>query len=61
MARPNIFKVRLSDEELQKLEAYAELKQISSAEVVRDLIKRLPQQKPEAIAQKTPGGSYILR
>jgi hypothetical protein len=45
MTRPNVFKVRLSDEELQKLEAYAESKQLSAAEVVRDLIKRLPKSK----------------
>jgi hypothetical protein len=47
MARPNVFKVRLSDEELQKLEAYAESKQVSSAEVLRDYIKRLPKPKTE--------------
>jgi hypothetical protein len=43
--RPNIFRVRLSDEELQKLETYAESKQISSAEAIRDFIKRLPKPK----------------
>lgn len=57
MARPHVFKVRLSDEELEKLETYAELKQISSAEAIRDFIKRLPEQ-PQ---QKTTGGAYILK
>jgi hypothetical protein len=41
--RPNVFRVRLSDEEQRKLEAYAESKQISQAEVVRDFIKSLPE------------------
>ena len=47
MARPNVFKVRLSDEELQQLDAYAKSKQISSAEAIRDFIKRLPKPKRE--------------
>jgi hypothetical protein len=42
MARLNVFNLRLSDEELEKLKAYAEIKQISPAEVLRDYIKRLP-------------------
>ncbi|MCA2656537.1 MAG: DNA-binding protein [Microcystis sp. M015S2] len=39
MSRPNILQVRLSDEELEKLKRYAQQKQISAAEVVRDWIK----------------------
>jgi hypothetical protein len=42
MARLNVFNLRLSDEELEKLKAYAETKQVSPAEVLRDYIKRLP-------------------
>jgi hypothetical protein len=42
MARPNVFNLRLSDEEFQKLKVYAESKQVSPAEVLRDYIKRLP-------------------
>ncbi|MGH8003014.1 MAG: hypothetical protein ACREPR_27175 [Brasilonema sp.] len=42
MSRPNVFKVRLSDEELEKLNSYAQIKQISNAEVVRQLIQQLP-------------------
>jgi len=42
MARPNVFNLRLSDEEFQKLKVYAESKQVSPAEVLRDCIKRLP-------------------
>jgi hypothetical protein len=47
MVRPNVFKVRLSDEELHQLEVYAELKQLSSAEVIRDFIKRLPKSQAQ--------------
>jgi hypothetical protein len=46
MARPNVFNLRLSDEELEKLKVYAEFKQVSPAEVLRDYIKRLPNAKP---------------
>lgn len=42
MARTNVFNLRLSDEEMQRLKDYAESKQISPAEVLRDYIKRLP-------------------
>jgi len=42
MVRPNVFNLRLSDEEFQKLKVYAESKQVSPAEVLRDYIKRLP-------------------
>ena len=46
MTRPNVFNIRLSDQELEKLKAYAEFKQVSPAEVLRDYIKRLPNVKP---------------
>ncbi|MBA2749400.1 MAG: DNA-binding protein [Tatlockia sp.] len=42
MSRQNVFNLRLSDEELQRLKLYAESKQVSPAEVLRDYIKRLP-------------------
>jgi hypothetical protein len=45
MTRPNVFNLRLSDEEFQKLKVYAEAKQVSPAEVLRDYIKRLPSPK----------------
>ncbi|NJR60867.1 MAG: DNA-binding protein [Cyanobacteria bacterium CRU_2_1] len=42
MARQNVFNLRLSDEEFQRLKDYAASKQVSPAEVLRDYIKRLP-------------------
>jgi glycine betaine/choline ABC-type transport system substrate-binding protein len=42
MTRPKVYNLRLSDEEWEKLNAYAESKQVSPAEVLRDYIKRLP-------------------
>jgi hypothetical protein len=42
MARTKIYNLRLTDEEWAKLMAYAEGKQITPAEVLRDYIKRLP-------------------
>jgi hypothetical protein len=53
MSRQNVFNLRLSDEELARLQAYAEFKQISAAEVLRDYIKRLP--------RKIDGGFSRLR
>lgn len=47
MARTNVFNLRLSDEEMQRLKAYAESKQMSPAEVLRDYIKRLPRTKTD--------------
>jgi hypothetical protein len=42
MARTNVFNLRLSDEELERLKRYAESKQVSPGEILRDYIKRLP-------------------
>ena len=42
MARPNTFNIKLSDDELARLKAYADSKQISAAEAVRQYINRLP-------------------
>lgn len=42
MAREKILRVRLSDEEWERLNAYAQLKQHTLTEVIRDYIKRLP-------------------
>jgi len=41
MARPNVFKVRLTDEELEWLQDYALNKQLTPAEVVRQYIQTL--------------------
>lgn len=45
MTRPNVFNIKLSDEELERLKAYAESKQISAAEAIRQYISRLPNPK----------------
>jgi hypothetical protein len=45
MTRPNVFKVRLSDEELEWLKDYAESKQLTPAEVVRQYIQTLNSNK----------------
>jgi hypothetical protein len=45
MARTNVFNLRLSDEELERLKVYADSRQVSPAEVLRDYIKRLPRAK----------------
>ena len=41
MARPNVLKVRLTDEELRWLQDYAQGKQLTTAEVVRQYIQTL--------------------
>ncbi|MEH1909951.1 MAG: hypothetical protein V7L05_15290 [Nostoc sp.] len=46
MNRPKVYNLRFSDEEWAKLKAYAESKQITPAEILRDYIKRLPNTKP---------------
>ncbi len=38
----HVFNLRLSNEEIKRLNSYAESKQVSPAEVLRDYIKRLP-------------------
>lgn len=42
MARDKVFRVRLTDRELEKLERNAQERGVSSAELIRDYIKRLP-------------------
>jgi hypothetical protein len=42
MARDKTFRVRLTQQEFEKLESNARQREISSAELVRDYIKRLP-------------------
>jgi hypothetical protein len=49
MARLNVFNLRLSDQELDDLKSYAESKQISPAEVLRDYIKRLPKNRKKPL------------
>jgi len=42
MARDKIFRVQLTQQEWDKLENAAQRREISSAELIRDYIKRLP-------------------
>jgi hypothetical protein len=42
MARDKVFRIRLTQQELDKLERNATERGISSAELIRDYIKRLP-------------------
>ena len=42
MSRDNVFNLRLSDEEMQWLKDYANSKQITPREILRDYIKGLP-------------------
>jgi hypothetical protein len=42
MARTKSIKIRLTESEYLKINAYADSKQISVSEVIRDYIKRLP-------------------
>jgi hypothetical protein len=44
MNREKILRVRLSEEEWTKLEIYAQSKEHTISEVIRDYIKRLPRQ-----------------
>ena len=39
--RPRVYQLRLTDDEWEKLNFYAESKQISAAEVLRDYIRPL--------------------
>lgn len=43
--RDKQLKVRLTEEEMKRLEAYAQSKGYSKSEVIRDYIKRLPKVK----------------
>ena len=47
MAREVLFRVRLSDEEFEKLEAFARSSKRQKSEVIRDYIKRMPDPKPD--------------
>jgi predicted DNA-binding protein len=42
MSRDEQLKVRLTKEEMERLEAYADRKGYSKSEIIRDYIKRLP-------------------
>ncbi|MGH2414914.1 MAG: DNA-binding protein [Microcystaceae cyanobacterium] len=42
MTRSKVYNLRLSEEEWNRLKNYAESKEISPAEVLRDYVKRLP-------------------
>ena len=46
MNRPKVYNLRFSDEEWARLKFYAESKQVTPAEILRDYIKRLPNIKP---------------
>ena len=41
MVRKNVFTMRFTDEEMELLKEYADAKQISIAEVIRDCVKKL--------------------
>ena len=45
--RSQQLKVRLTKEEMKRLEAYADSKGYSKSEVIRDYIKRLPRINPD--------------
>ncbi|WP_013322153.1 ribbon-helix-helix protein, CopG family [Gloeothece verrucosa] len=47
MSRDEQLKVRLTKEEMERLEAYAKSKGYSKSEIIRDYIKRLPKPCPE--------------
>jgi len=51
MTRPRVYNLRLSDDEFERLQAYAESKQITGAEVLRQYIQRLPKPKGEKMEQ----------
>jgi len=55
MNREKILRVRLSEEEWTKLETYAQSKEHTISEVIRDYIKRLPRQDKSCI-QPSPKG-----
>jgi hypothetical protein len=42
--RPKVYQLRLSEDEWKQLDFYAQSKQISAAEVLRNYIKTLPRQ-----------------
>ncbi|MCA2813489.1 MAG: ribbon-helix-helix protein, CopG family [Microcystis sp. M090S1] len=42
MTRATQINIRLTEEEMERLETYAKLKGYSKSEVIRDYIKRLP-------------------
>ncbi|MGI8499687.1 MAG: hypothetical protein ACR2LR_00895 [Hassallia sp.] len=42
--RPKVYQLRLSEDEWKQLDFYAQSKQISAAEVLREFIKTLPKQ-----------------
>jgi hypothetical protein len=40
--RPKVYQLRLTEDEWKQLDSYAQSKNISAAEVLRDFIKTLP-------------------
>jgi hypothetical protein len=42
--RPKVYQLRLSEDEWKQLDFYAQSKQLSAAEVLREFIKTLPRQ-----------------
>lgn len=46
MARDQVLQIRLSVKERDKLQAYAEARGWTMAQVLRDLIRQLPEEKP---------------
>jgi hypothetical protein len=66
MSRTRVLQFRLSDYEFEQLQQEADRQGVPMADLLRKYIARLPEPKIEkanerAIAQKTSGGSYILK
>lgn len=51
MARDYMLRIRLNSQELDRLKAEAERRELSMSEVIRDYIKRMP--KPKKNAEET--------
>ncbi|MGH2413839.1 MAG: ribbon-helix-helix protein, CopG family [Microcystaceae cyanobacterium] len=58
MTKEKRLQIRLSDEDYAKLEAYAQQKDVSMAQVLRDYIKRLP--KPVTYSKLRTNKPHIL-
>lgn len=58
MTREKYIKIRLTDDEFEKIKKYAQTKDLSVSEVIRDYIKRLPRIPPDASKEESAG---ILR
>ena len=50
MARDYMLRIRLNSQELERLKAEAERRDVSMSEVIRDYIKRMPKPKKDSAA-----------